>query len=54
MTKSVYTTHNVLRIFGIKIFEYYSDFVGQDTEGDFESIRDDIILHENNIKRRMQ
>lgn len=54
MTKSTYTTHNVFKLFGIKIFEYYSDFVGQDTEEDIQSIRDDIILHENNIKRRMQ
>ena len=54
MTKSTYTTHNVFKLFGIKIFEYYTDFVGYDTEEDIESIRDDSILHENNIRRRMQ
>ncbi len=54
MSKTIYTTHNVFRLFGIKVFEYYSDFLGNETEEDFETMQDDIILHENNVKRRMQ
>ena len=54
MAKTLYTTHNVLRVLGIKIFEYYSDFVGNETVQDVGTMRDDIILHENIIKRREQ
>ena len=31
MAKTVGTTHNVLKIFGIKIFEYYSDYICNET-----------------------
>ncbi|MBR1907548.1 hypothetical protein IJ818_01265 [bacterium] len=52
MTKTTGTTHNVLKIFGIKIFDYYSDYVCNETVEDIETLRDDIILHENSIKNR--
>lgn len=54
MSKSLYTTHNVFKIFGIKVFEYYSDYVGNETTENVETIRDDIILHENIIRKRSQ
>ena len=52
MAKMTCTTYNVLKVFGIKIFEYYSDYVGNETAEDVETMRDDIIMHENIIKRR--
>ena len=52
MAKTVGTTHNVLKILGIKIFDYYSDYVCNETIEDVETLRDDIILHENSIKER--
>jgi len=52
MAKTVGTTHNVLKVFGIKIFEYYSDYICNETIEDVETLRDDILLHEQNIKER--
>ena len=52
MAKTVGTTHNLLKIFGIKIFDYYSDYVCNEMIEDVETLRDDIILHENSIKER--
>ena len=52
MAKTVGTTHNVLKVFGIKIFDYYSDYICNETIEDVETLRDDIILHENSIKSR--
>ena len=52
MAKTTGTTHNTLRIFGIKIFDYYSDYICNETIEDIETLRDDIILHENNIGNR--
>jgi hypothetical protein len=52
MANTVGTTHNVLKIFGIKIFDYYSDYVCNETIDDVETMRDDIILHEKSIRER--
>lgn len=52
MAKTVGTTHNVLKLFGIKIFDYYSDYICNETIEDIETLSDDIILHENSIKER--
>lgn len=52
MAKTVGTTHNIFKLFGIKIFEYYSDYVCNETIEEVERLRDDIILHENIIKER--
>ena len=52
MAKTVGTTHNVLKIFGIKIYEYYSDYVCNETIEDLETLRDDILLHERSINER--
>jgi len=52
MAKAVETTHNFLKVFGIKIFDYYSDYICNETIEDIETLRDDIILHENSIKNR--
>ena len=38
MAKTVGTTHNVLKIFGIKVFDYYSDYVCNETIEDVEKI----------------
>ena len=38
MAKSVGTTHNVLKVFGIKIFEYYSDYICNETIEDVETL----------------
>ena len=54
MAKTVGTTHNVLKILGIKIFDYYSDYVCNETIENIETLRDDIILHEQNILKREQ
>lgn len=52
MAKTVNTIHNMLKVFGIKIFDYYSDYVCNETSEDFETMRDSIILHENIIRQR--
>ena len=52
MAKTVGTTHNVLKVFGIKIFDYYSDYVCNETVEDIETMRDGIILHEQSIRER--
>ena len=52
MAKTVGTTHNVLKVFGIKVFDYYSDYVCNETIEDVETMRDDIILHEKSIRER--
>ena len=52
MAKTVGTTHNTLKFFGIKIFDYYSDYICNETIEDIEPLRDDIILHENSIRNR--
>ena len=52
MAKTVGTTHNALKILGIKIFDYYSDYVCNETIENVETLRDDIILNENSIKNR--
>lgn len=54
MAKTVGTMHNVLKVFGIKIFDYYSDYICNETIEDVETMRDDIILHEKNIQEREQ
>ncbi len=38
MAKTVGTTHNVLKVFGIKIFEYYSDYICNETVEDVETL----------------
>ena len=52
MAKIVGTTHNVLKVFGIKIFDYYSDYVCNETIENVETMRDNIILHEKSIRER--
>ena len=52
MAKTVGTMHNVLRVFGIKIYEFYSDYVCNETVEDIETMRDNIILHEQSIRER--
>lgn len=52
MAKTVETTHNFLRVFGIKIFDCYSDYICNETIENIETLRDDIILHENTIRNR--
>jgi len=52
MAKTVGTMHNTLKVFGIKIYDYYSDYVCNETIEDIETLRDDIILHEKSIKER--
>ena len=51
MAKTVGTTHNVLKVFGIKVFDYYSDYICNETIEDIETLKDDIILHENREKK---
>ena len=52
MAKTVGTRRDVLKVFGIKIYEYYSDYVCNETVEDIETLRDDIILHEQSIRER--
>ena len=52
MAKTVGTKRDVLKVFGIKIYEYYSDYVCNETVEDVETMRDDIILHEQSIRER--
>ena len=52
MAKTVGTKRDVLKVFGIKIYEYYSDYVCNETVEDIETMRDDIILHEQSIRER--
>ena len=54
MAKTVGTRRDVLKVFGIKIYEYYSDYVCNETVEDIETLRDDIILHEQSIREREQ
>ena len=55
MAKVAYKKFNTLKIFGLKLFEFKSDYVEYSTDEDTEEIRDDIRLHElkgkNNGKR---
>lgn len=52
MAKTVGTKRDVLKVLGIKIYEYYSDYVCNETVEDIETMRDDIILHEQSISER--
>ena len=52
MAKTVGTKRDVLKVFGIKIYEFYSDYVCNETVEDIETMRDDIILHEQSIRER--
>ena len=52
MAKTVGTKRDVLKVFGIKIYEYYSDYVCNETVEDIETMCDDIILHEQSIRER--
>ena len=52
MAKTVGTKRDVLKVLGIKIYEYYSDYVCNETVEDIETMRDDIILHEQSIRER--
>lgn len=51
MSKQTCTTHNFFKILGIKIWEYRSDYLWNDSESDSETLSDDIIIHENIIKK---
>ena len=55
MAKVAYKKFNTLKIFGLKLFEFTSDYVEYSTDEDTEEIRDAIRLHElkgkNNGKR---
>ena len=52
MAKTVGTKRDVLKVLGIKIYEFYSDYVCNETAEDIETMRDDIILHEQSIRER--
>lgn len=52
MAKTVGTKRDVLKVLGIKIYEFYSDYVCNETIEDIETMRDDIILHEQSIRER--
>lgn len=52
MAKTVGTKRDVLKVLGIKIYELYSDYVCNETVEDIETMRDDIILHEQSIRER--
>ena len=52
MAKTVGTKRDVLKVLGIKIYEFYSDYVCNETVEDIETMRDDIILHEQSIRER--
>lgn len=52
MAKTVGTKRDVLKVLGIKIYEFYSDYVCNETVEDIETMRDDIILHEQSIHER--
>lgn len=52
MAKTVGTKRDVLKVLGIKIYELYSDYVCNETVEDIETMRDDIILHEQSIQER--
>ncbi len=51
MSKQTCTTHNFFKILGIKIWEYRSDYLWNDSESDSETLSDDIIIHENIIRK---
>ena len=44
--KVVYTKLNTLKLFGLKLFEFRSDYVERSTDQDTEEIQDEIRLHE--------
>ena len=46
MAKVVYTQINQLKFFGLKLFEFRSDYVERSTDEDTEEITDEIRLHE--------
>lgn len=46
MAKVTYTKFNVLKIFGLKLFEFKTDYIERSTEKDTEEIQDEIRLHE--------
>ena len=46
MAKTLTTQKSVLKLFGIKILEFNSDYLWREFAGEIEDIRDDIILHE--------
>ena len=50
MAKTLSTTRNVYKIFGIKVCEFTSDYVWRESTENEEAIRDDILLHEQVIK----
>lgn len=50
MAKTLSTTRNVYKIFGIKVCEFTSDYVWRESTENCEEIRDDIFLHEQVIK----
>ena len=52
MPKTVGTKRDVFKVLGIKIYEFYSDYVCNETVEDIETMRDDIILHEQSIRER--
>lgn len=51
MSKQTCTTHNFFKILGTKIWEYRSDYLWNDSEPDDEKLSDDIIIHENIIRK---
>ena len=46
MAKVAYKKFNTLKILGLKLFEFKSDYVEYSTEEDTEEIQDEIRLHE--------
>lgn len=46
MARVVYTKINRLKLFGLNLFEFHSDYVERSTDEDIEEIQDDIRLHE--------
>lgn len=46
MAKVVYTKKNRLKLFGLNLFEFHSDYVERSTDEDTEEIQDEIRLHE--------
>lgn len=46
MAKVTYTKLNILKILGLKLFEFKSEYVERSTDNDTEEIQDEIRLHE--------
>lgn len=46
MAKVVYTKINRLKLFGLNLFRFQSDYVERSTDEDTEEIQDEIRLHE--------